>query len=60
MYTIKNICQFIQGVEPEIIGGWGLCIAKNMIHLSYESMDASFMVQLLSTKDILTYSHTRY
>jgi len=32
------------------MGGWGLCIAKNMIHLSYEDMDVSFMVQLLSTK----------
>ena len=32
------------------MGCWGLFIAKNMIHLSYDGMDVSFMVQVLSTK----------
>jgi hypothetical protein len=36
------------------MGGWGLCIAKNMIQLSYEVTDVSFMVQLLSTEYIVT------
>jgi hypothetical protein len=32
------------------MGCWGLFIAKIMIHLSYDGMDVSFMVQVLSTK----------
>jgi hypothetical protein len=36
------------------MGDWRLFIAKNMIQISYEGMDVSFMVQLLSTKCIFT------
>ena len=60
MQTMKNIYHFIQGVEPQIRGGWGLCMAKNMIHLSYEGMDVSFMVRFLSIKYIFTQRHKRY